>query len=154
MSDIHPDYDKQQNRLPPGYLLWGNYGDGLWRVMPPGDAHVVTRGFATPSEAVDHRLAHLWTGARTMEEKCEGKAIHRVVEYVPGDTEQESATRKSPDAFDRLAMDARLARGRDRGYVRIRLDDVYVMLAYAGFDTETLARTTEQESKDRGSGDV
>lgn len=58
-------------------------------------------------------------------------------------TEQESVTRRSPDAFDKVALDARLARDRSRTHVLIRLDEVYAMLAYAGFDTETLARATE-----------
>lgn len=56
MADKHPDYDRQKARLPPGYTLWGNYGDGLWRVMPPGESHFVTQGFETPKGAVDHQL--------------------------------------------------------------------------------------------------
>ena len=26
-----------QEMMPPGYVLWGNYGDGKWRVSPPYD---------------------------------------------------------------------------------------------------------------------
>jgi len=60
--------------------------------------------------------------------------------------EQESVARTSPDVFDKVAMDARLARDRGRTHIRIRMDEVYAMLAYAGFDTERLVRDTEQES--------
>lgn len=52
----HPDYAAQQERLPEGCTLWGNYGDGLWRVQ-----NFVSLGLPfgekTPREAVDRFLA-------------------------------------------------------------------------------------------------
>lgn len=52
----HPDYDEQQARLPQGCELWGNYGDGLWRVRNSVGHGIGKKGvhaFKTPREAVD-----------------------------------------------------------------------------------------------------
>lgn len=52
----HPSHKKEQGKLPKGYQLWGNYGDGLWRV-----SHInswdVPPGHGSPEEAVDDFLS-------------------------------------------------------------------------------------------------
>jgi hypothetical protein len=50
------DFDDQQARLPPNCRLWGNFGDGRWRVMNCISAGHVDPG-NTPKEAVDKFLA-------------------------------------------------------------------------------------------------
>lgn len=53
---VHPEYHEQQKRLPSGCQLWGNYGDGKWRVRN-SFGHGIKFAHDTPKEAVDGFLA-------------------------------------------------------------------------------------------------
>lgn len=50
------DYDVQQARLPAGCVLWGNYGDGKWRVENSVSLGIKF-GSSTAKDAVDKFLA-------------------------------------------------------------------------------------------------
>lgn len=55
-ADDQDEFDVQQARLPPGCILWGNYGDGKWRVRN-SIGFGIRMPAETAKEAVDKFLA-------------------------------------------------------------------------------------------------